>query len=78
MNSGYRILRDRSQITSHGRGKSKKSLTGSDLKSGGGGERSPWLFLRYKKMPLNDRRNASRTILSSSDIICERFPARLS
>ena len=47
MNSQYRILRDRSQITSLGRGKSKKSLTDSDLKSEGvEGERSPWLFLR--------------------------------
>ena len=36
MNSQYR--RDRSQITSHGRGESKKSLRYSDLKSEGGGE----------------------------------------
>ena len=35
MNSQYR--RDRSQITSHGRGESKKSLRYSHLKSGGGG-----------------------------------------
>ena len=35
MNSQYR--RDRSQITSHGRGESKKSLRYSHLKSEGGG-----------------------------------------
>ena len=60
---------------SAGRGKSKKSLTNSDLKSGGLFSQSAILTL--KKIPLNDRRNAFRTILSNSGIICERFPTRL-